>query len=163
HMARQKGLQDFIVAYQNLLRDGLEDNGNLIAIEGHDQSADGEPDTIWAYSKSGNGHDTIQLINLVGVSDNEWRANDGKKEAPKLVTDLTVKYYTDQTFQSAWVTSPDPAYQSQSKKLEIESGVDDKGHFLTMKVPSLEYWDMIYFSQTDSKPSDQNESIGVIE
>jgi len=163
HMARQKGLQDFIVAYQNLLRDGLEDNGNLIAIEGHDQSADGEPDTIWAYSKSGNEHDTIQLINLVGVSDNEWRANDGQKETPELLTDMTVKYYTDASFKSAWVTSPDPAYQSQSRELEMETGQDANGNFISVKIPSLEYWDMIYFSQTASEPNDQNETIGVVE
>lgn len=163
HMDRQKGLQDFIVAYQNLLRDGLEDNGNRIEIVDYDQSADGEPNTVWTYSKSGNEQDTIQLINLVGVSDNEWRANDGQKETPELLTDMTVKYYTDASFKSAWVTSPDPAYQSQSRELEMETGQDANGNFISVKVPSLEYWDMIYFSQTASEPNDQNETIGVVE
>ena len=87
------------------MRDGLEDNGHQIEFVDQNQSSDGQPNTIWAYSKSGNGFDTIQMINLLGVSDNDWRANQGEKETPTIVEDLTVKYYTNDTFESAWLTS----------------------------------------------------------
>ena len=147
HKVRQKALQNFIVAYQNLLRDGLEDNGHQIEFVDQNQSSDGQPNTIWAYSKSGNGFDTIQMINLLGVSDNDWRANQGEKETPTIVEDLTVKYYTNDTFESAWLTSPDPRYNSVSKELDMEYGHDAQGNFVTITVPSLEYWDMLYFKQ----------------
>lgn len=146
HKVRQKALQNFIVAYQNLLRDGLEDNDKLIEIVHHNHSENGDPNTIWTYSKSGNGFDTIQIINLLGVSDNDWRANDGKKETPTRIENVVVKYYTDDSFESAWVTSPDPAYDSVSKELSLEYGSDEKGSYVRVSAPSLEYWDMIYFS-----------------
>jgi len=146
HKVRQKALQNFIVAYQNLLRDGLEDNDKLIEIVHHNHSENGDPNTIWTYSKSGNGFDTIQIINLLGVSDNDWRANEGKKETPTRIENVVVKYYTDDSFESAWVTSPDPAYDSVSKELSLEYGSDEKGSYVRVSAPSLEYWDMIYFS-----------------
>lgn len=136
HKSRQKGLQNFIVAYQNLLRDGLEDNGNLIEVIDQNQSNDGQPNTIWAYSKSGNGFDTIQMINLLGVSDNDWRANEGAKETPTMLEGVTIKYYTNDSFESAWITSPDPAYDCISKELKMEYGSDEKGNFVTITIPS---------------------------
>lgn len=87
------------------------------------------------------------MINLLGVSDNDWRANQGEKETPTIVEDLTVKYYTNDTFESAWLTSPDPRYNSVSKELDMEYGHDAQGNFVTITVPSLEYWDMLYFKQ----------------
>lgn len=148
HEERQKELQNFIVAYQNLLRDGLEDNGHLIEVVNHEHSKDGQPNKVWVYSKSGNGFDTIQMINLLGVSDNDWRANEGKKETPTIIEDVTIKYYTDASFESAWVTSPDPAYNSVAKELKMAYGSDTQGNFIEITVPSLEYWNMIYFRST---------------
>lgn len=162
HVKRQSALQNFIVAYQNLLRDGQEDNGNLIEIEEYDTSIDGQVQTIWAYSKSDDKYDTIQMINLVDVSTDDWRANEGVKDTPRMLSDVKVKYYTERNIQSAWVTSPDPAYNSRSHKLEFIKGSDTNGSYVELSVPSLEYWNMLYFSEEDTAASTQNESIGQV-
>ena len=61
----KKRCKILLLHYQNLLRDGLEDNGHQIEFVDQNQSSDGQPNTIWAYSKSGNGFDTIQMINYL--------------------------------------------------------------------------------------------------
>lgn len=147
HIERQHSLQNFIVAYENLLRDGLEDNQKMIAIKNYQSSAEGEPNTIWAYSKEDKQYETLQLINLLEVSTNDWRANEGKKEIPKKIENFEVKYYTDEPVKSVWATSPDPDFDGLSEELAFDSGRDDKGTFVKIKVPSLEYWTMIYLKK----------------
>ncbi|GGH19099.1 glycoside hydrolase family 66 protein [Paenibacillus segetis] len=162
HVKRQSALQDFIVAYQNLLRDGQEDNGNLIEVADYDSSIDGQAQTIWAYSKSDTKYDTIQMINLVDVSTDDWRANEGEKDTPRMLSDVRVRYYSEKNIQSAWVTSPDPAYNSRSHKLDFTKGSDANGSYVELTVPSLEYWNMLYFSEEDTAASTHNESIGQV-
>lgn len=163
HVERQSALQNFIVAYQNLLRDGQEDNGNLIEIADYDISIDGQAQTIWAYSKSDAKYDTVQMINLVDVSTNDWRASEGEKDTPRLLSDVKVKYHTDKSIQSVWVTSPDPAYHSRSHKLDFTKSSDANGAYVELTVPSLEYWNMVYFSEEDTVASERNESIGQVD
>src|SRR5699024_1578660 len=95
HLFRQHALQNFIVAYETLLRDGLEDNGHVIEIKHQEVSDKGEANKVWAYSKESESYETIQFINLVGISTNDWRANEGKKETPNIQSDLVVTYYTE--------------------------------------------------------------------
>ncbi|EFU74492.1 hypothetical protein HMPREF9088_0668 [Enterococcus italicus DSM 15952] len=145
HQKRQHALQEFIVAYQNILRDGLEDNQKLIQIVDEQTSSDGQPDTIWAYAKEKEGIEAIQLINLSGVKDVTWRANEGKKATPNKKEKLTVRYYTENDYQHAYLTSPDPDFDSHSKVVAMTRGKDSKGKYLEIPVSSLEYWDIIYF------------------
>ncbi|WP_313627691.1 glycoside hydrolase family 66 protein [Enterococcus italicus] len=145
HQARQHALQEFIVAYQNILRDGLEDNQKIVQITNERTSTDGQPDTIWAYAKEKKGIEAIQLINLSGVKDVTWRANEGQKATPNKKEKLTVRYYTENDYQHAYLTSPDPDFDSRSKVVAMTRGKDSKGKYLEVPVSSLEYWDMIYF------------------
>lgn len=147
HLKRQKDFQNFIVAYENLLRDGLEDSKKEISIKDKMVSPVGSANKIWAYSKENSDYETIQLINLVGVTKNDWRAEDGIKETPKKMTQLELKFYTKEAVDSAWVTSPDPDYRSVSKQLSIEEGNDEQGVYIKLIIPSLEYWNMIYIKK----------------
>lgn len=147
HVKRQHDLQNFIVAYENLLRDGLEDNGKTIEIENNLVSNDGQANTVWAYSKASDKYETIQLINLTGVTTNDWRANEGRKEIPIKLEKLKLKYYTDSDFVSAWITSPDPDFRSISKELVMKKVTDDRGNYVLLEISSLEYWDMVYFKK----------------
>lgn len=145
HKIRQKKFQDFIVAYENILRDGLEDNEKKIVINNYNYSNDGSENSIWIYSKDNKYYEAIHLINLLGVTSTDWRAANGTKEKPTKVNNLSIKYYTDQKYRQAFITSPDPEYQMESKKLEFEYKEDKEGKFLEITVKSLEYWNMIYF------------------
>ena len=145
HLEKQINMQNFIVAYQNLLRDGLEDNNKKIEIIDKEVSEDGKPNTIWTYSKENENYETIQLINLNGVTTDDWRANEGKKEKPQMVENFVLKYYTDRGYESAWITSPDDLFKGETIELVVENGNDENGNYVSVNIPSLEYWDMVYF------------------
>lgn len=144
---RERKYYDFIVAYENLLRDGQINSTNEIEVNGYENSKTGQPNKIWTYSKKDSNYDIIQMINLLGVYDNSWRSADAKKQTPTKVDNLAVKYYTTQDISSVSIASPD-SNNCKSQDLAFTKGTDDKGNYITFTVPSLEYWDMIYMKKT---------------
>ncbi|UUX35474.1 glycoside hydrolase family 66 protein [Fundicoccus culcitae] len=151
HQKKQKDYQNFIVAYQNLLRDGLEDNEKKILIDSLNFSNNGEANTIWGYSKEDDNYEVIHLINLLDVMDNTWRSNDGEKMKPRIVNDFTLKYYTDEKYETAYLTSPDTGLSSKIINLYPEYFEDEYGKYLEIKIPIIEYWDMIFFDKNEIK------------
>ena len=146
---RVSKLYDFIVAYENLLRDGQMETTNRIEIPGYASGKYGDPNKIWAYSKKDSQYEIVHMINLLGVSRKDWRANDGQKETPKRISNFEVKYYYSNDINSVWLASPD-ANDGRSKPLTFTKGRDEKGKYIKITVPSLEYWNMIYMSTKDS-------------
>lgn len=144
--ARIDQLYDFIVVYENLLRDGQENIDNVIDIADYNHSANGDPDSIWTYAKEDEDYEIVHMINLLGVSDNDWRANEGKKETPTVIEDYEVKYYFNDEIESVWLASPD-TNQNRSIELPMETGTDEKGAYVLFEVPSLEYWNMLYMKK----------------
>lgn len=145
HQEKQLALQNFIVAYENILRDGLEDDDKQITVGELPVSKTGCPNMIWAYSKSSETCQSVQLINLLGVSSNDWRAAEGIKETPIHQQNLPLKLYSDTVFRSGWFITPDQLQSPQ--KLSIEYGTDNKGNYAAVRVPSLEYWSVVYFEK----------------
>ncbi|MEW9050032.1 MAG: glycoside hydrolase family 66 protein [Neobacillus sp.] len=143
-------LYDFIVAYENLLRDGQEETKNRIKVVDHMNSGLGVPNTIWTFTKKDKNHEIIQMINLLGVKNKDWRANEGVKETPKQIKDFQVKYYYTDEIKSVWVASPDK-YDGRSQELEFTKEEDKDGKYIMIQVPSLEYWNMIYMSTEKNK------------
>ncbi len=135
-------MADFTVAYENLLRDGQYTTENEVEIAGHQVSKDGQSDTIWAYTRADGEHEILHLINLLGT-DNEWRDERGKKEAPTCTEDLKVKYYTDKEITQVNMASFSFA-DGMSMELPFEEGEDLDGRYVEFVVPVLEYWDMVY-------------------
>ncbi|MFC5464123.1 glycoside hydrolase family 66 protein [Lederbergia graminis] len=134
---------DFIVAYENLLRDGQENTDNRIEFPDYANSGVAVPNKIWAYGKQDSEYEIIQMINLLGVSSDDWRANEGKKETPKKITDFEVKYYYTNEINSVWLASPD-RNDGRTQELSFTKGSDENGDYIQITVPSLEYWNMIY-------------------
>jgi dextranase len=139
-----KGMSEFIVAYENILRDGQYTTKNEISIDGYKTTRDGKANTIWTYTRADADYEILHLINLLGT-DNQWRDERGKKKAPSAVSDLKVRYYTEKDVQKVWLASPD-RNNSISEKVDFITGTDGKGSYIDMVIPSLTYWDMIYMS-----------------
>ncbi len=135
-------MADFTVAYENLLRDGQFTTENRVEIAEHQVSRDGQGDTIWAYTRADGKYEILHLINLLGT-DNEWRDERGKKEAPAYTENLSVKYYTEKKMTQVHMVSFSFA-DGMSRELSFEQGEDSNGKYIRFTVPSLEYWDMIY-------------------
>lgn len=137
-----KGLSDFTVAYENILRDGQMPSENMVTVEGYPESREGKSGTVWTYTKSDGTYDILHLINLLGT-DNQWRDERGKKKAPKEITNIKVRYYSEKALSNAWLASPDRK-GGVSTRLQLKKGKDDKGSFVEFTLPALTYWDMIY-------------------
>lgn len=136
-------LYHFIVAYQNLLRDGQTEMENMIEVIDYPNHEYGKPNTIWTYVKQDETHEILQMINLLGVSQDDWRANDGIKETPTLIEQFELKYYYEDKLESVWLASPD-IESGRSQQLTFSYGHDAQGDFIRFTVPSLEYWNIIY-------------------
>jgi len=135
-------MADFTVAYENLLRDGQYTTENKVEIADHQISKDGQSDTIWAYTRTDGEYEIIHLINLLGT-DNEWRDERGKKEAPVYTEDLKVKYYTDKEISQVYMASFS-FEDGVSRELSFKEGEDSGGRYIEFVVLELEYWDVIY-------------------
>lgn len=141
---------DFMVAYENLLRGGLTNTSNTVQLNGISTSTNSTPGTVYEFTKSGNGYDTINLINLLGETSNDAFDANGDRPAPTAQSNVTVKYYYGSgTINSVDVASPD--YQNgKSIDLNFSTGSDGNGNYVTFTVPSLAYWDMIYLNKTST-------------
>jgi dextranase len=145
---RERNMYDFIVAYENLLRDGQSETNNKVYFYEHSASRADNVGSIWYDTKADSKYQIIQMINLIGVNNNEWRNDDYSNKTPDMQTNIKLKYYYTDNINSVYITSPDPAYNCCTKALKIESkSSDDTGKYIEFTVPTLEYWNMIYMSE----------------
>lgn len=138
-------MNDFTVAYENLLRDGQKTVNHNVTIADQECSKTGADNKIWTYIRADDNYEILHLINLLGT-DNKWRDERGKKVAPKKVSDLIVKYYSDKDISHIYLASPD-FENGSSTEMDFKQGTDNTGKYYTFKIPSLEYWDMIYMKE----------------
>lgn len=138
---------DFAVAYENLLRDGQMATTNAVAIEGKTVSTIGTANTVWAITKSDAHYEIVNLVNLLGIVDTAWRDTNATQKKPATLLSFKLKYYTGTKVGAAWLASPD-SEGGRSVSLPMETGTDAKGTFIAVTVPSLEYWNLIYFKKS---------------
>ena len=74
-------LYDFLVAYENLLRDGQRPVERRVRLEGVRASAEGNSDTVWCFAKADDGAEIYHFLNLTGTDDG-WRDEKQTKPAP---------------------------------------------------------------------------------
>ncbi len=141
-LEKMKDMSDFIVAYENLLRDGQQTTDNKVSIEGQLHGKAGGSNSIWTYTRADSNYEILHLVNLLGT-DNEWRDERGKKPAPQEVNNLNITYYTDKMISEVYLASPD-YNDNKSVKINFEAGADEDGSYISFTVPSLQYWNMIY-------------------
>lgn len=135
---------DFLVAYQNLLRDGQQDVARTVACEGVALSADARKDTVWAYARRGPGHEVLHFINLLGVRHTQWRDEAADQTAPRAVQGLQVKVHTEAGLGGqAWFASPDHE-GGRAIALPLTQGRDAQGRYVQITLPVLRYWSMVW-------------------
>lgn len=149
----QKELKDyyhFLVGYQNLLRDNLTYTDKEINITDYPYSDLPEKKSLWYFTKEKNGYEILHIINFLNQDSLEWRDDYGVYQEPDTITDLTIKYYTDEKINEVYMASPD-FDRGSSQKLTFKTGNDDDGNYVQFVVPSLKYWDMVYFVKDSSQ------------
>ncbi len=132
---------DFLVAYQNLLRDG--GTFNTVDIS----SADTKMSVaVWPASSGyvgifGKKYDNSQVIHFINFSNSTtqlWRDNDGIQVMPALIKDAKMVLTTDKTVRKIWVATPD-FVGGTSRSLNFTQ-LNNKVSFI---LPELRYWDMV--------------------
>ena len=135
-------MYDFIVAYENLLRDGQKLIERKVLIRQAPVSTNGKANTVWCFAKEDEAHEIYHFINLI-CTDCEWRDTDQIKKAPDLQENLTVTIYTEFPVKEVCLASPDGADLSVHI-LPFEPGSDENGKYIAFTLPSLAYWDMVF-------------------
>lgn len=138
---------DFAVTYENLLRDGQSNTQRRVAIDGQPVSSYSTPDVVWAFTKEDARYDIVHLVNLRGLDDTQWQDTHATQKKPQPVHDFKLQFYVDTPVSQAFVASPD-SNGGRSGNVPFEAGHDEHGAFVTVTVPSLEYWDVVYFKKS---------------
>ncbi|WP_297100414.1 glycoside hydrolase family 66 protein [uncultured Draconibacterium sp.] len=132
---------DFLVAYQNILRDGGEFNAVEI------QSAENKyPISQWpaqtgnivSVGKKVGNRQVVHLINFKDANTNEWRDNNGTQSRPALMENIPISINISEKVSSIWFASPD-ANGGTSVSLNF---TQQNGEVL-LTVPQLKYWSTI--------------------
>ena len=132
---------DFLVGYQNLLRDGGTFNSPIVS------SGDGKVNLkSWppAYSnvavvgKKVANKQLIHLINFSNATSLNWRDTNGEQATPTKKTNFILNLVNNQSVTKVWYASPD-LDGGASKELSFTQ----VGGNLVFKIPSLQYWGMI--------------------
>lgn len=151
---RLKDYYHFITAYEQLLfapQLRFGDGGlQWISINGHNLSGNGGGNTIWFLNRGTADFELFHLINLLG-NDDRWR---NAAETPAVLHDISVKLRLgpDAQVSGVYTASPD-ANGGIMQALPYTLAEDSQGHYLSVTLPRLEYWDMIYVERTISPPA----------
>ncbi|MDF2881660.1 MAG: Dextranase [Clostridiaceae bacterium] len=138
---------DFIVAYENLLRDGLKDINSDIQLQGIKTSNNGNKDTVWIYAKEKKGYEIIQMVNLLGMKYSGWRDDGANYDAPAFRKNLKLEYNVrDGKVKGVYLASPDfNGGNSISLKYTVKK--ENQGSHLEIDIPELQYWNMVYIEK----------------
>lgn len=133
---------DFLVAYENLLRDGGELNSvEVTSTDGKVSFKAWEPalgKVVTLGRKVDSKTQVVHLLNFSQANSLSWRDLDGTMPAPTLVENIEVSIPVSGTVSSVWTASPD-----------IDGGAHKELSFtnssgsISLTIPSLKYWDMI--------------------
>ncbi|GAB6123716.1 endo-dextranase [Dysgonomonas termitidis] len=132
---------DFLVGYQNLLRDGGDFSSVNIQSANAKISFGSWPASQGNVAVSGKKfaeREVIHLINFTNASSMEWRDTNGTQKEPALVTDIQVKIGASKTVSKVWLASPD-INGGVASNLEFSQS----GNEVLITIPTLKYWDMI--------------------
>ena len=135
---------NFMVAYENLLRGGLRNTTNSVVLQGIKTSPDSSPNTVWEFTKSGNGYDVIQFINLYRQYYNLWQDSSASMVTPPTLRNVRVRYFVGPgKIQGIFEASPDVHDGATIKLPYVYTELQGK-QYISFTIPSLQYWDMVY-------------------
>lgn len=135
-------LYDFLVAYENLLRDGQQPVSRRVRLENLPVSTDAQSDTVWCFAKADASTEIYHFLNLTGTDDG-WRDEEQTKTPPTPHENVKTRLYTDYPVQAVYLASPD-GESPLPVRLEFRTGCDADGAYIEFTQPTLEYWNLIF-------------------
>jgi dextranase len=131
---------DFMVAYENLLRGNLVEDNSGLSLDDLKFNTIPAAKSIWLFSKENEQYKVVHLLNFLNKKDTLWRDDFDNTIAPTIQENIGVNIPIDtDLIEGVYLASPDTNGGS-SQKLEFKTVKDG----ITVKVPTLSYWSMIY-------------------
>jgi dextranase len=134
---------DFMVAYQNLLRDGGTFNEPaIVSTDGKTSLEQWPPSTgnVSVVGKTFDNKQVVHLINFANAAHFDWRDNSGNQNYPTTFYNCTYSFTYERTVARIWFASPD-YYGGVSQDLDFTNS----GTKISFTIPTLEYWSMLVF------------------
>jgi len=131
---------DFLVAYQNLLRDGGVFNKPSIVVANRACCTSHWPpikDNIAVVGKNFDTMQVVHMINFLDVKSFSWQNNTNDIPAPVRQNNLTIVHSTNRAVSKIWFASPDVNHGSSSSLDYLQTDTE-----VVFTVPSLDYWSM---------------------
>lgn len=136
---------DFITAYENALFDqdviAHDERRNDIVVTSGQRIVQMGAGGIWSTVGEKGPYEVINLINLIGVDDDQWR---NVAPTPQTQNDIAIRYYGPRVAQNttAYYASPD-GDTNELHSLPLTLGSDARGAYVEFVVPRLAYWDLV--------------------
>ena len=131
---------DFLVAYENLLRDGGTESVADISSTSSKMKINAWPpqmQKVTSYSKTVGNREVIHLLNFNQANSLSWRDMDSDMPEPKALSSVPLKLSASGV-KRLWVATPD-ALGGAPQELAFQ----ESGGYVTFTLPSLKYWTMI--------------------
>ncbi|MBR5716910.1 MAG: glycoside hydrolase family 66 protein [Bacteroidales bacterium] len=131
---------DFLVAYENLLRDGGTESIATLTSGNTSVALSSWPpklQTVVTYAKNVGGRQVIHLLNFMQANSLSWRDEQGTMPEPQSITSLPLRLKASGV-KRLWVASPD---NLGGAPLQLSFSKD--GEYINFTLPSLKYWTMI--------------------
>lgn len=132
---------DFLVAYENLLRDGGDFNTvTLTSIDGKIslENWPAKEGYVAYFGKKFDSMQVIHLINFTNATTLEWRDNSGIQISPVVVKNAKLMFSFDKKVKKIWMSSPD--FLGGTSFVLNFNQIGNKVSFM---LPELQYWDML--------------------
>jgi dextranase len=132
---------DFMVAYENLLRDGGSLNTPAIFCTNEKMSINNWPPQSGSVSVVGRVFDSRQVlhfINLANAKSLNWRDANGTQPVPNSIANAAISFTTSKSVKKIWVASPDQDMNAPKTLTYTQTG-----NTVSFTLPSLKYWDMV--------------------
>ncbi len=130
---------DFLVGYENLLRDGGTFGSNTMRSSNTDVTMwPAQQGKVSIVNKTVGDREVFHLINFTDAVNMDWRDTDGLQPEPSVIPDIVLSFISEQIIGKLWATSPD----NGGLPTELSFTQDGSG-LVSFTLPSLEYWTMI--------------------
>lgn len=132
---------DFLVAYQNLLRNGGTFNHVTLTSSDNKMLIGAWPPSqgmMATFGKKVENTQVIHLINFKNSATQNWRDNAGIQPEPVLIKDAKLILTSEAAVKKIWMASPD-VIGGASRPLNFLQ----TGNKVSFVLPELKYWDML--------------------
>ncbi|MFC0525391.1 glycoside hydrolase family 66 protein [Pontibacillus salicampi] len=130
---------DFMVAYENVLRDEVKPTDLQITTpEWVQLSQEPEEGKLYTFAKEKEGQKIVHVLNYFNATHMNWRDTSGTQHQPAMKQELNLSIKEDKKVKKVWVASPD-----WNNGLPSQLDFNQENGSVSITLPKIQYWDMI--------------------